>query len=156
MKINRTKMADFFGVSRTTITDWERKGAPVRSGDPSAVAKWYVASRPTVSVSGERALLLKVQTRRAELELREREGELHRTDDCRKATFDCARALRDRILMVPDRISSVIAAESDMRIIHRTLTDELTVALTEFADSPVTRTGERSTDRSPGKDHPDL
>jgi hypothetical protein len=38
--LNKCQMAGFFDVSRPTIGDWARRGAPVSSGDPGAVAEW--------------------------------------------------------------------------------------------------------------------
>jgi len=41
--MNRCQLAEFFGVSRTTINDWARRGAPIEGGYPGAIAEWATA-----------------------------------------------------------------------------------------------------------------
>jgi phage terminase Nu1 subunit (DNA packaging protein) len=148
VKLNKTKMAEFFGVSRSTIGDWGRRGAPVEGGDPSLVARWFVRQRPTAHVSGERARLLKAQAETVELELAEKKGSLHKTSECRKAAFDCGRRLRDMILMVPDRVDAILAAENDRGRVNASLKQELTAALMEYATEQKPRHARRDRRRT--------
>lgn len=69
----------------------------------------------------------------AEIELRTKTGELVKAEDVSRATFSLHRMLRDRLLGVPDRVASIIAAESDTAKVHSILTGELRAALTEVA-----------------------
>jgi len=53
----------------------------------------------------------------------------------RKSIADAGRALRDGILGLPDRLATVLAAESDPRKIHVTLKTELSRELEALANA---------------------
>ena len=136
MKLNKTKLAEFFGVSRSTIGDWGRRGAPVASGDPAAIAKWFVKQRPSApAVSAERGRLLRTQADIAQIDYQERIGSVHKTSECRRAAFTLGRELRDLILIVPDRLDAILAAEDDRGRVNATLRQELSQVLHEFSDA---------------------
>ncbi|MDO8739418.1 hypothetical protein [Candidatus Deferrimicrobium sp.] len=154
MKLNKTKLAEFFGVSRSTIGDWGRRGAPIAGGDPSAVARWFVKQRPSgPKLSEERVRLLRAQARVAELELAERTGSMHKTAECRRSAFTLGRQLRDMILIVPDRVDAILAAEDDRARVNSTLRQELSQVLHEFADSPSSPPGRKPAGGRSRKDH---
>jgi hypothetical protein len=70
------------------------------------------------------------------LKYEERAGGLVRRDQVEDAIFKTAREFRDRMQSIPDRISAVIAAETDVAVIHQILSDEIRAALNDFADQP--------------------
>jgi hypothetical protein len=61
---------------------------------------------------------------------------MHKTAECRRAAFTLGRELRDMILIVPDRLDAILAAEDDRGRINSTLRQELSQVLHEFADPP--------------------
>lgn len=70
----------------------------------------------------------------AELELRERTGDLVNADEVRKAVFELARSCRDALENIPSRVSAIIAAESDQNKVKETLTREIWQALQLLVD----------------------
>jgi hypothetical protein len=72
----------------------------------------------------------------ARLKYEERAGGLVRRDQVEDAIFRTAREFRDRMQSIPDRISAVIAAQTDVAVIHQILSDEIRTALNDFADQP--------------------
>lgn len=70
----------------------------------------------------------------AELDRKEREGELVDRRKVEEAHFTQARNLRDAILNVPSRVSTLFAAETDPQRIHQDLEDELRRVLLDFIE----------------------
>lgn len=58
-------------------------------------------------------------------------GKMVDSEEVRIAAFNRGRALRDAIFNIPDRISPILAAETDPRKVHQILFKELRVALEE-------------------------
>ncbi|MCE7868100.1 MAG: hypothetical protein DYG83_15005 [Candidatus Brocadia sp. AMX2] len=65
----------------------------------------------------------------AELEFKEKNGELVPVEAVRKQAFETARMVRDSLLNIPNRVSPILAAESDHREINQILTKEITQCL---------------------------
>ncbi len=72
----------------------------------------------------------------AELKLAEQRGELIRVDAVRHALAKVCAETRDNILQVPDRLSAVLAAETDQARVHGLLTSELHQVLEKLTGSP--------------------
>ena len=70
----------------------------------------------------------------AELDFRKRAGELCEVAVVRAEAARQARETRDAVLAVPDRLSIVLAAETDRGKVHAILVDELTKVLTQISD----------------------
>jgi hypothetical protein len=68
------------------------------------------------------------------LEYEEKSGALVRKDAVDSEVFSSFRGLRDRILGIPDRIGSILAAESDVATIRERLRDELVECLEALAN----------------------
>lgn len=49
-----------------------------------------------------------------------------------KNAFDLSKKLRDSLLAIPDRICDIIASESDARVIHNTMTEEIKQSLEDI------------------------
>lgn len=89
-----------------------------------------------VPVAGDRESYFATKERReraeaelAELELRERRGELVKKADVERELFAVQRALRDRITGIPDRIAPIVAAETDVGRCHEIMAAEIRAAL---------------------------
>ena len=111
-----------------------RRGRPVRSIEPTEHA-----INPAESLS---ALLLKsrIKTevergRIVELNRRQREGGLVERRKVEAAAFAVGRNARDALMNIPARVSTLFAAESDPRVIHQALEDELSNALLDLIES---------------------
>ncbi len=76
-----------------------------------------------------RTLAQRFKAAHLKLDLDERTGKLVEAEAVKKAAFDQARMLRDTLLNIPDRISPVLAAESDQGKITSLLTTEIRQAL---------------------------
>jgi hypothetical protein len=67
------------------------------------------------------------------LELDQKTGRLVDAEQIKIAAFNKGRAVRDAILNIPDRISPILAAESDQITIGQIMTTELKQALEGLA-----------------------
>ncbi len=72
----------------------------------------------------------------ARIELLEKLGLLVPAQDVAKAAAATARVVREAMLVIPDRVSSLLAAETDPSRIHSLLTNELRLALNGLAQRP--------------------
>jgi len=57
-------------------------------------------------------------------------------DEVKVAAFNRARIVRDNLLNIPDRLSAVLAAESDAKRVHALLAAEIRRALEELTNRP--------------------
>jgi hypothetical protein len=64
-------------------------------------------------------------------------GKLVDAEKCNAIVFGMAQTVKQNILNIPDRISAMLASESDPRKINDMLTHELRVALQEIADGKI-------------------
>jgi phage terminase Nu1 subunit (DNA packaging protein) len=69
------------------------------------------------------------------LEFETRQGKLIEAELVRKTISDAARGVRDGILAIPDRLATVLAAESDPKKVHVTLKTELSRELEALANA---------------------
>jgi len=69
------------------------------------------------------------------LEYEARQGEMIKAEVVRKSMADAGRTIRDGILGLPDRLATVLAAESDAKKIHVTLKTELSRELEALANA---------------------
>jgi len=72
----------------------------------------------------------------ARIELLEKLGMLVPSQDVAKAAAATARVVREAMLAIPDRVSSLLAAETDPSRVHSLLTNELRLALNGLAQRP--------------------
>jgi phage terminase Nu1 subunit (DNA packaging protein) len=68
----------------------------------------------------------------AELDRKQREGELVESRDVEAAAFSTARKVRDAFMNIPFRVSSLYAAETDSQKIHQSLEDEIRKVLIDL------------------------
>ena len=57
---------------------------------------------------------------------------LVRVEDVEKTAFELGRRIRDRILLIPDRVAAILAAESDQLQVSKVLKRELRDAISEI------------------------
>lgn len=91
------------------------------------------AARLVSSYAGSRAAREGYLARLAKLEYEERSGKLVDADQVRAQLFALSRRTRDRLLGVADRLAPVLAGESDAAVIHRLLSEEIALGLSELA-----------------------
>lgn len=92
------------------------------------------AVAPPLDYARARAVRENYLARLAKIEYEERLGKLVSRDEVQVAAFNKFRTFRDGMLNIPDRVSAMLAAESDPVKVHATLTTEIRKALLEFAD----------------------
>ena len=111
--------------------------APV-SSSPLASVESIPESRSaagSLDYSKARAVRENYLARMAKLDFEERSDKLMSRDEVEVAAFKKFRDFRDSMLNIPDRMASVLAAESDPTRVHSLLSDEIRKMLTEFADA---------------------
>lgn len=143
-------------VSRATVTEYKRKGLlvmtedgkvdaaasekrltssldPVRGGDrsggekkPSASPKEYMAAKTRE---------MQAKAAKQEMETRKRAGELLERSEVHDAAFTLARQTQEAGMGIADRLSSLLAAETDAAKVHDMLTSELRQVFNEMADT---------------------
>lgn len=74
------------------------------------------------------------EARTAELEYLEKVGLLVSASEVREVIFRIFRTFRDKMLNIPDRVSTVAAAEHDPVAVHKLFSDELKRVLDELSD----------------------
>jgi phage terminase Nu1 subunit (DNA packaging protein) len=68
----------------------------------------------------------------AELDRRQREGELVERSEVEEAAFTSARRVRDALMNIPARVASLYAAETDRQKIYQNLEDEIRTVLIDL------------------------
>ncbi|WP_441253618.1 terminase small subunit [Bradyrhizobium sp. 613_E4_N2_2] len=154
-KVNRTQLADVFGVSLPTIDVWTRTGCPSdQKGagpgkpwvfDTADVAAWREQrAREDATgdeVSDERELKrrkLAAETGKAELEFAIAKGEVAPVREFERAQAGLMASIRQNILQVPSRAVLQLLGETDERTFKSKLAAELTLALETAAESDLT------------------
>jgi hypothetical protein len=81
-------------------------------------------------------MVFRAKLRRLEFETKQ--GKLIEAEVYRKTTANAFRAFRDGMLGIPDRVSTVVAAESDPKKVHLALKTEISRELEAAADAVLT------------------
>ena len=81
-----------------------------------------------------RAVREHYQARLAKIEYEERVGKLVSRDEIQVAAFNKFRQFRDQLLNIPERVTAMLAAESEPAKVHAILSEEIRRALNDFAD----------------------
>ena len=138
MKID-PEVADIQWASKTDAAQQARGargGHEPKAGPPRETA---ATTLPPGREGGRRGDYFVTKERReaaeadlAELELKERRGELVKKADVEREAFAVQRALRDRLTGIPDRIAPMLAAETDVAKCHEIVASEIRAALREI------------------------
>lgn len=94
------------------------------------------ARRLTLSYAASRAAREAYLARLAKLEFEERTGKLVDASQVRTQIFALGRRLRDALMGLPDRLAPVLAGQPDPAVVHRILSDEIRVSLSELSGAP--------------------
>ena len=86
------------------------------------------------SIAFHRAEYERLRVRKMEMELRQKEGRLVEVEAVQRVAAERGRQVRDAILGIPDRIASILAAETDSAVVNQTLAEELRQALDQLCD----------------------
>ncbi|KXK28624.1 MAG: hypothetical protein UZ01_02564, partial [Candidatus Brocadia sinica] len=92
-------------------------------------------SSDTEGLTKARAMKEHFRALLAELEFKEKNGELVPVEAVRKQAFETARMVRDSLLNIPNRVSPILAAESDHREINQILTKEIVQCLENLSNN---------------------
>lgn len=138
-------VAVLLGVHASTVTRWIDDGMPaIERGagggesriDARAAVRWALQR---VEVSGDpgakaRAAFNQARADREQLRLAKDAGSLVLVAEVQKVAAQTGKAVRDAMQSIPDRVSSLLAAESDTGRVHAILANEIRQALTAVAD----------------------
>lgn len=102
---------------------------PTATGEPAAATR----SGPPLSVSKQ--VKAAYDAKMAELDYKAKAGQLVLITEVKAKAFALARSARDGLLGIPDRISPVLAATSDVTQVHHLLTEEINLALRVLSDA---------------------
>ena len=136
-------LADLLGVSGRTVRDLADKGILVKSAhgkyDIVASVPAYIKykidlaiesfSKGDVDYAEARRRKEFAQAQILELDLSEKEGELIQVATVESEAFTAGKKVKDGLSNIPDRISPLLAAESDKNVIYRMLTTEINQVL---------------------------
>lgn len=147
--VNRSGLAELFGVALPTVDGWVRNGVPVvtRGGrgrqwefDTAAVIDWIrdkAVSEATGNIQADEAELrrrkLQAETTKAELELAKAKGDVAPVREFERAQAAAFAQIRANIMNVPQRAVLQLLGETDETIFKEKLRAELTLALQEAA-----------------------
>jgi phage terminase Nu1 subunit (DNA packaging protein) len=114
-----------------------RRGRPAHKGEITAAGTQTSEALSTLMLKSR----IKTEVERgklAELDRKQREGELVERSEVEEAAFASARRIRDALLNIPGRVASLYAAETDPQKIHQNLEDEIRTVLIELIDETET------------------
>lgn len=155
-EISLAAFARHRGVSRATVTEYKKKGylvlteagkVCVKESEESLKAKLDKSrggarEKPAASGESDGNKFMEAKTRdmqaralRSELELREKAGQLISKEAVKRAAFSVARDAQETLMAIPDRLASMLAAETDEAKVHEMLTDEIRQASNALADA---------------------
>ena len=86
---------------------------------------------PNIVVSNARAAHFKAKL--ARLEFLEKSGQLIDAEQVKKEAFRMGRTIRDRVEAIPDRIAAIVAAETNVKKVHKLLAAEFRGVLEDLA-----------------------
>lgn len=150
--VNRTGLTKSFGVSLSTVDRWIMRGCPYKQKGGkgkewqfklSDVILWHkeyflkngdTKSDDILLIQKSRALREHFRALREQKEYEKLAKSLIDVEVVKTSAFNRGRKVRDAILSIPDRISSILAAENDTHRIHEILTNELRQALEGLCD----------------------
>ena len=161
--MTKSEYAKHRGVSKPYITKLAKNGILVLRGDkvdvrasdtvlddkpvddvdppPAQASSVGPAPRPMAEPLGQagasfgqaRTIEMVFRAKLRRLEFETKQGRLIEAEAVRKTIADAVRSLRDGILGLPDRLATVLAAESDSKKVHVTLKTELSRELEALA-----------------------
>lgn len=86
-----------------------------------------------ITAAEARRLELIAKARLKQIEVDEREGSIIAVDELKKEQYSIARTIRDALLNIPDRVYTIVAAETSANEVHKILTREVNQVLEELS-----------------------
>jgi hypothetical protein len=114
------------GAEKPTLQTKLKAKTEGSSEAPSSEGPTYIQSR---------AIRELYVARLRKMEYEEKTNRLVPLDKVTVRWFNLARQLRDQLIVIPNRIDAILAAESDRFKVNQLLTEEITRVLEEFAKS---------------------
>lgn len=141
--VGTRELAEWLGCTDRAVRDYARRGViaaagrgrwPLRASVGAVVEhlRAQAAGRAgdgPLDLAQERARLSRTQREKLEIDICQRRGELVEAAAVERDAYKTARATRDRLLNVPDRVATLIAAETDPAAVHTLLSTEIRLAL---------------------------
>ncbi len=115
--------------------EWIKNTSPAQQRHASSEQSVDTSNSSGPNYAQSRAIKEAYHARLAKLAYEEKSATLVRADQVKVAWFNVLRVLRDRTLNLPDRLSPLLAAEIDPKIIHDLLDSELRQILDDAADT---------------------
>lgn len=115
------------------------------AGEPGATAKQ--GKEDPHDYLEHRARTEEFKSKKAELEYLKDLGLLVPVADSREANFRRYRTLRDKLLNIPDRVATILAAERDPSRVHVQLTEEIKRVLSELSTDATAEAAEGVAER---------
>jgi hypothetical protein len=119
------KLADELWLKNTKINNKNSETISPEDKEAQSITKTYNASR-----AAKEAMAAKL----AEIKYKKEAGELVDREEMSKAAGDLARNLRDQILNLPDKLAPILAAETELDVVHKILEDELHICLNSIVE----------------------
>ena len=139
MKVNRSKLAEIFGVALSTVDAWRRKGCPhEKEGnaiilDTQKVFTWYTDGEE-LDLNKERAKLAKKQREKLTLEIAEKEGHVVSIDQVVDVQTSMISACKTRLLAIPNKAAAAVLSAGSLPEIQDILNAEIKEALEELKE----------------------
>lgn len=117
------------------VDDVDASPAQVAPATPQPRPAGESLAQAGASFGQARTIEMVFRAKLRRLEFETKQGRLIEAEAVRKTIIDAARALRDGILGLPDRLATVLAAETDAKKVHVTLKTELSRELETLANA---------------------
>jgi phage terminase Nu1 subunit (DNA packaging protein) len=122
------------GGDRTSPTTRESSAAREYGDLPTAREAFGPSPAAVLVYQDEAAREKRASAQLRELELAERAGELVPAADVEFRVFNVARAAREALMSIPDRVATIVAAETDAAAVHALLTAECRKVCEQLAE----------------------
>lgn len=138
--LNKTETAQMMGITVRSFSEWEIKPEKKRGNqvfyDLKKVIKYYrdKNEKKINLISHERARLLKIQSEKAEIELKELEGKLINSDIIEIIWKDQIISFRSKLLSLPNKISLQLSKITSAKKIKSLISDNIHNILEELSD----------------------
>lgn len=153
-EMSQAEFARHRGVSRATVSEYKAKGllvfvsagiVDVKASEASLVAHLDASrggNRALKPAAGGNKAFMAAKTKemqaradKQELELLEKQRILVSREQVEVTAFTLARSAQEGLMSIPDRLSSLLAAEGDAAVIHKMLSDEVRAVANTLADN---------------------
>lgn len=149
-RVNKTELAKLVNMSKQHIGKLAKEGKLVfgadRKIDEEEAKKQILNSKERVKAAeveteadGDTLTYYKTQTEKyksqiTEIDLAKKRGELLVAEDVKKQAYTIGKKLNDSLISIPERISNIIAVESDPLKVRNILLQEIRLCLNDVCD----------------------